>query len=75
MTEDEFEQLVDDELKKVLVNMLLIRILLIQRALLFIFNIPGKISVKMAVKYSVDIYEDFLKNRDQHLKLLDTLRK
>ena len=75
MTENEFELLVEDEMKKVLVNMLHIRIVLIQRAVLFIFNYPGKISVKAAIKYSVDIYEDFLKNRDQHLKLLDTLRK
>lgn len=75
MTEDDFEQLIDDELKKVLANMLIVRILLIQTALLYIFNIPGNLSVKVAVKYAVDIYADFAKNRDQHLKLLDTLRQ
>lgn len=47
--------------------MLLIRILLIQY--------PGKISVEAAVKYVVVVYDDFVKNRDQHLELLNMLRK
>lgn len=75
ITEDEFEQLIDDEVKKVLVQMLLIRIVLIQRAILFIYRYPAKISVEATIKYAVEIYDDFVRNRDQHLKLLDTLRK
>lgn len=75
MNEDEFDQLIEKELKKVLVQMLIIRIVLIQRALLFIFTYPGKISVPATIKYSVDLYEDYLKHRDEHLKLLDELRK
>lgn len=75
MTDEEFEKFLDDEMKKALVNMLLIRILLVQRTLLFIFNIPGKVSLKAAVKYAVEIYEDFVRNRDEHLKLLDDLKK
>lgn len=74
MNEDEFDQLIEKELKKVLVQMLIIRIVLIQRALLFIFTYPGKISVPATIKYSVDLYEDYLKHRDEHLKLLDELK-
>lgn len=74
MTEHELEQLVEKEVKKVLVNMLLIRILMIQRALTHIFNFPEKISIEAAIKQSVQLYEDYLGNRDEHLKLLDTLK-
>ena len=73
--EDELERVVDDEVKKVLVNMLPMRVLLAKRALLFVFKYPKKISVPFAIQYAVDLYEDFLKHRAQHLKLLDTLRK
>lgn len=62
-----FRHFPEDQLKKVLVQMLLIRILLIQY--------PGKISVEAAVKYVVVVYDDFVKNRDQHLELLNMLRK
>lgn len=75
MTEDELEQLVDIELKKVLINMLLTRVLLVQRALAFLFNYPKKICAKAAVKYAVQVYDDFIRHRDQNLKLLDKLRK
>ena len=75
MSKVELERLVDNELKKVLVNMLLTRVLLVQRALAFLFNYPKKISAEAAVKYAVQLYDDFVRHRDQHLKLLDTLRK
>lgn len=72
MTDDEYAKLVDNELKKVLVNMLLIRLQLTTRGLFFefMFSKEPKDSIK---DYCVSVYKDFANNRDKHLALLDTL--
>ena len=72
---DDFEKFIENEYKKVLVNMLLIRLHLIRLSMLFIFNFPGQIQVETTAKYALQLYEDFVRNKDDHLKLLDQLKK
>ena len=54
--------------------MLLVRLHLVRLALLFIFNFPGQIDVQRTAKYAVQVYEDFARNRDDHLSLLEQLK-
>ena len=74
MTNDEFAKLIDNELKKVLINMIMIRLIIITHALFFIFMKPDKISVENAIDYVDSIYSDYLKKKDKHLKLIYTLQ-
>lgn len=74
MTEPQFEEFIENELKKVLANMLLIRLLVIKISLQFTLMYPGQIPIGPSVKYAVDVYDDFKANRDKHLRLLDTLQ-
>lgn len=69
----EFEKFIEKEFRKVLVNMLLVRLHLIRLAVLFIFNFPGQIDVQMTAKYAVQLYMDFVRNRDHQLSLLDQI--
>lgn len=71
MLETEFNLLIEKELKKVFVNMLLIRMILIQRALYYEFAPDKKPNNNLIVNYCLSIYEDLIKHKEEHLKFLD----
>lgn len=71
----EFEEFIENEHRKVLVNMLLVEMHLIRLSLLFIFKFPGQVCVETTAKYAVQLYKDFIRNKDDHLSLLDQLKK
>lgn len=75
ISNDEFDLFIENELKKVLINMLFIRLLLLLRAMFFFCKLPELISIRSTIDYAVAIYDDFLKNKDKDLKLLETLKK
>ena len=73
--EKQFEEFIDNELKKVLANMLLIRLLMIRIALQFTLKYTGQMPIERGIKYAAKVYDDYRANRDKHLRLLDTLKK
>lgn len=73
MTVNEFNESIENDLKKVIVNMLLIRLVLVERSLYFTFPDEGT-RVDILRNYSLPIYEDFLANKDKHLELLKTIK-
>ena len=77
MSNDEFNDFIDNELKKVLINYLLIQFTLIVRAAFFEFGPNmGPQSKKDSTKdYIMIIWRDYLKHRDNYLDLLKTLKK
>lgn len=75
MTETKFERFIDNELKKVLANMLFIQLMVTKLSIESTYKYPGQIPDKQNVQYAVEVYEDFLTKRDQHLSLLDSLEE
>lgn len=74
MSDDELKVLVDNELKKVLINMVLVRLQLITRSLFFEFMFSKE--PKDAIKdYCMSVYRDFVDKKDKHLTLLETLKQ
>ena len=74
-TATDFEPFIENELKKVLDNMLLIRLLVIKLSIESAFRYPGQMPAKRNAQYAVKVYDEFRAIKDQHLCLLDTLRK
>lgn len=75
LSEQEFKELIDRELKKVLVNMLLMRLTLISRAFFFELGQYEEEKSEDIKNYVMAIWNDFVANKDKHLALLDTLKK
>ena len=73
--ETHFERFIDNELKKVLVNMLFDQLLVVRLSIESTYKYPGQMPDKENVQYAVQVYEDFLAKRDRHLSLLDTLEE
>lgn len=74
LSDKEFAELIDNELKKVLVNMLLTRLMLITRALFFEFTNYDENKSEYIKNYCMQIWYDYVKHKDTHLALLDTLK-
>lgn len=75
MTEQIFEEFINNELKKVLATMLLTRLLMVLISIQFTLKYPDEASIKRGVQYATDVHNDYKANRDKYLPLLDTLRK
>lgn len=75
LSDQQFKDLIDRELKKVLVNMLLMRLILISRAMFFELGQYEEEKSEANKNYIMGLYNDFIKHKDQHLALLDTLKK
>lgn len=75
MTDLEFNALIENDLKKVLVSMLTNRLRLLRVAILFEFVYTNTEPTEKLKKYCMSIYNDYLKHRDDHLKLLETIKK
>lgn len=75
LSESQFKELIELELKKVLVNMLLIRLLLISRAMFFELGQYDAEKSEGCKDYMIGLWNDFVKHKDEHLALLDTLKK
>lgn len=69
------EELIENEYKKVLANMLLIRLWVIKIAYEFTMKLTGQIPFELGINYAVKVYKDYKENLDKHLLLLDTLKK
>lgn len=69
-----FEEFIENELKKVLANMLFNRLLVIRLSIESSFKYPGQNPIENNAKYAVQVYEDYKEKRDKHLRLLDTLK-
>ena len=74
LSDKEFKDLIDRELMKVLVNMLMIRLILISRALYFELGQYEEENSEPAKNYIMAIWYDFLRYKDEHLALLDKLK-
>lgn len=70
----ELEEFIENEYKKVLVNMLLVEMHLIRLCILYIFKFTGQICVETTATYAVQLYEDVVRNKDDRLVLLDQLK-
>lgn len=75
MTKEEFDRQIENDLKKVIVNMLLIRLQLITRALFFELDTTRENKPPTIKDYCMSIYRDFVKHKDEHLKLLETIEE
>ena len=73
MTDEQLDEFIKIELIKVLNVMLSIRILMIQRALFHNYLFPGKMSKECVKDYCFALYDDYIKHKDDHLRLLKSL--
>jgi hypothetical protein len=73
MSDKEFNELIDNELNKLLVNILSIQLTLITRALFFEFGDHEKIDSNK--DYVMNIWYDFVKHKDEYLGLLKIIKK
>ena len=70
-SDDKFDEFIDRELNKLTVNMLQARIFIIHKALFYALNKPIVEFREMLEYRIVPSWEDYLKNKDKNLKLLD----
>ena len=76
-SDDEFDEFIDKELNKLIVNMLQARIYLLENSFYYIslyitYNKPNITLFRNGLEYYiVPIWEDYLKNKDKDLKLLE----
>lgn len=64
---DEFELIIDAELRNILVVMLSIRVQMIQRCLFHNFLYPGKLSLESVKHFCFSLYDDYLQKKDEQL--------
>lgn len=68
---EDFDRLIDIEFKKVLINMQLVRLFLIERSIFFAFILPDRISLEQTKNYALSIYIDYKANEKRTFDLLE----